>query len=265
MTPHRERRLRLYGHRGAAAERPENTIGSFARAIELGADALEMDVHQTADGQVVVSHDPSGKRTAGVNRLIRESTLTEVQSWDVGRGFVDDEGNRPFSDRGYRIPKLAEVLERFPKTTLNVDIKQIRPTIVEAVLALVRLHGAEQRVAIASFDTATVQAVRATGYRGATVLSRNEVMELLALPLALRHLRPVFGHAVQVPERFGPVDFSARWFVERCHALGLRIDYWTVNDPLQAQRLLARGADGLMTDDPAALRAVIERWRCSRT
>src|SRR6478609_1566660 len=71
----------VYAHRGAAAERPENTLPSFRRALELGADALETDVHLTADGEIVASHDEDGARMTGVARALRSTTLVEIQSW----------------------------------------------------------------------------------------------------------------------------------------------------------------------------------------
>ena len=127
MGRHRKHPLLLYGHRGASVERPENTLSSFRRALELGVDVLELDVHSTRDGKIVVSHDASGERMAGEVALIRESTFVEVQRWDAGFGFVDDRGGRPFVERGHRIPLLAEVLEAFPDARLNIDIKQAEP------------------------------------------------------------------------------------------------------------------------------------------
>lgn len=251
----------LYGHRGAPAERPENTLSSFERALELGVDVLELDVHQTLDGRVVVSHDGSGERMAGRPELIRECTYGEVQRWDVGYGFVDSSGARPFAGQGHRVPRLSEVLEAFPDVRLNIDLKQKAPPIVKPVLDLLEQHHALGRSCLASWHTATIRAVRARGFAGPTVLAREEVLALLALPTAVRRVWPVAGTTVQVPPRHGAIDFTARWFLNRCHALGLRVDYWTVNDPIEAQRLLALGADGLMTDDPGALRAVVRRWQ----
>src|SRR5687768_7474650 len=126
---------RLYAHRGAAAEEPENTLPSFRRALEHGADALEMDLHMTADGHVVVSHDPDGFRMAGVHAEIRRSMLTDVRRWDVGWGFVRD-GARPFAGRRYHMPTLEEVLVELPGVPLNIDVKQSRPDMVGRVVSL---------------------------------------------------------------------------------------------------------------------------------
>src|SRR5690242_3140965 len=96
-------RVTLYAHRGAAAEQPENTLPSFERALALGADALEMDVHATRDGVIVVSHDPDGARMTGVRRALAAATWDEVRTWDAGWGFAEAGGGpgRPFAGRGY--------------------------------------------------------------------------------------------------------------------------------------------------------------------
>ena len=232
--------VRLYAHRGAAAERPENTLPSFRRALELGADALEMDLHATSDGVVVVSHDPDGARLAGVAREIRQVALSELRTWDVGGGA--------------HIPTFTEVLEAFPDVVVNVDIKQREPDIVPAVLDVVRRMSAAERVIIASFYSDILRRVRALGYRGQTSLGREEVLAVRMLPLAaLRRIRGRLGDAVQIPVVAGPFRLASAEFIEKCHALGLRVDFWTINDVTQARALVALGADGIMTDDPARM------------
>jgi glycerophosphoryl diester phosphodiesterase len=250
-------RALLMGHRGAAAERPENTMVSFERAIELGVDVLETDAHLTADGHVVLAHDADGRRMTGVGWRIAASSLREVQRWDAGWGFVDARGERPFSCRGVRIPTLREVLDAFPGARLNIDVKQRAPSMVERLLAVLRGH--EQRVTIASFHDDVVREVRARGYPGSTALSAREVQALLVLRGPLRHLWPIRGSRVQVPPRVGPLDLGTRAFIDRCHALGLVVDYWVVNDRAQAAALLERGTDGVITDDPAKLRPLFAR------
>src|SRR5215831_10792514 len=164
-------RVTLYAHRGAAAEQPENTLPSFERALALGADALELDVHATRDGVIVVSHDPNGARMAGVHRSFCDASWDEVRGWDAGWGFRDPGGGggRPFAGRGYHMPTLEEVLRAFPGVPLNVDLKA---PVADAAVTLLRQLGAESRVCLASFQAATLRRVRALGYAGETSLGR---------------------------------------------------------------------------------------------
>jgi glycerophosphoryl diester phosphodiesterase len=234
---------------------------SFRRAVEIGVDVLETDVHMTADGVVVVSHDPDGRREAGVDKPIRDVTLAELRTWDAGRGFSDGTGRTPFACRGLRIPTLDELLEAFPEAYLNIDVKQREPSMVDTFLGVLRNHGATERVTLASFHTDVIRQIRER-FDGPTVLAQREVLVLVTAPLALLKRMGVAGEAVQIPVRAGPIDLASRAFISKCHALGLRVDYWTVNDPVVAEILLDRGADGMITDDPARLKPVFERADC---
>jgi glycerophosphoryl diester phosphodiesterase len=256
--------VRIYAHRGAAVELPENTMGAFVRALEHGADALEMDVHMTKDGHLVVSHDPTGKRMCGVDARIRDCRLDEVKSWDAGRNFTSDDGARPFAGEGFTIPTFDEVLSELGDIVINVDLKQTRPSILAAFIDRVRSHGAEERVIGASFALANTVGLRRAGYAGPTALARSEVVALLAAPRSLYARLPWRGDAAQLPPRVGPLDLSSPRLIAKCQALGMRVDYWTINDPAEARRLLDAGADGIMTDDPERLVPAIRRWRAER-
>lgn len=239
--------LRLYGHRGASAHLPENTLPAFERAIADGADALELDVHLTSDRHVVISHDPDGRRLAGEPDHIRLVTLERVRRWRLKAG--GDASSR------YHVPTLGEVLEAFPAVPMSIDLKPDDPRAVPELLEVLARHGAEEQVILASFSTRVVRRIRGLGYRGWTALTRPEVVALRFLPVPLAR-RLIAGQAAQVPVRSGPVRLDGRPFVARCRRLGLRVDYWVVNDPLQARALLDAGATGVMTDDPAAIAPV---------
>ena len=243
----------VHAHRGAPSERPENTLPSFERAMELGADALETDLHRTADGRIVLSHDPTLTRACGVPLVIRTSSFEDVRSCDAGHGFVAPDGSRPFAGRGICVPTLDELLDAFPDVPVNVDVKQRAPSMVADVLALLRRRGDEGRVLVASFSSATLRAVRAAGYPGMTCLGPDEALRVFAAPLPLLRALPPGGNAAQVPVALRRLRLDTPSFVARCRALSLRLDYWTINDPAEAERLVALGADGIMTDDPAAV------------
>jgi glycerophosphoryl diester phosphodiesterase len=243
---------RLYAHRGASAERPENTMPAFER--EVGVDALEMDVHLTRDDQLVVAHDDSCFRTTGAQATWTELDDADVARLDAGWGFVTPDGDRPFAGKSIRAPRFETVLDAFPDQHINVDIKGDRS--VAIMLELVRKHRAEERVTIASFQLRTLVEMRRKGYAGETALSMAEVATLAAMPgLAWRQL-PFTGTAAQVPTKAGPLHFDRPAFIAKCHSVGLRVDFWVIDALDEAKRLLDLGADGIMTNDPARLRPV---------
>jgi glycerophosphoryl diester phosphodiesterase len=242
-------RLRLYGHRGAPAHLPENTLEAFERALADGANSLEIDVHPTADGHFMVAHDPDGRRMAGVAEDINTSTLDKVKAWNVAVGHRRD-------DLGHHsVPTLAETFEAFPGVPMSIDLKPDEPEAVAPLMEVVARYGAEETTTLASFSTRVVRRMRKLGYPGRTTLSKSEVAVLRFLPrAAARHY--VSGNSAHIPVVHNGIRLDGRRFIARCRALGLRVDYWVVDDPGEARRLLDLGATGIMSDDPALIAPV---------
>lgn len=211
-------------------------MASFARALADGANALESDVHRTRDGHIVISHDPT---VQGVT--IRERTLAELRTIDLGGGE--------------RMPTLLEVLAAFRDVPVNIDLKQ--QGIARDVAALLVESGEAERVLLASFHMSELAAVRASAYPGPTGLAKDEVVRLVALPWPVLKVWRLRGARAQVPMRSGRVRFDTAAFVERCHALDVRVDYWTINDAADASALMSIGADGIMSDDPGRVRTAV--------
>ncbi|HMG52561.1 MAG TPA: glycerophosphodiester phosphodiesterase family protein [Kofleriaceae bacterium] len=243
---------RLYAHRGASAERPENTLPAFERAVEIGVDALEMDVHVTRDDHLVVVHDPTAARTTGAQVAWCDLDLAEARRLDAGWGFVAPDGTRPFAGKAIRVPSFEQVLDAFPAMRINVDLKGDRA--VALMLELVRRKRADDRVTLASFQLGTLLEIRRRRYAGETALSQSEVATLLGLPAVLWRQLPFTGTAAQVPLNAGRIRFDRATFIAKCHSIGLRVDFWTIDDRGEAARLLELGADGIITNDPSALR-----------
>lgn len=237
-------RLRLYAHRGASAKAPENTLSAFEIALSDGANALELDVHRTADGHFVIAHDPDGARTAGCDERIAEVSLNDIRRWTAD---------------GEAIPTLPEFLSAFPDTPVSIDLKPNDPTAVEPLLDVLSAHNGEDRVTVASFHDRLLWQARRLGWQGRTALTRGEVAALRFAPLALAR-RVIRGHAAQIPVQSGPIRLDRDDFLKRCRTLGIRADYWVVNDPGEARKLLAAGATGLMSDDPALLAPVFREF-----
>ena len=245
---------RLYAHRGASAERPENTMPAFELAVEQGVDVLELDVQLTRDGQLIVMHDDTGTRTTGARVAWGDLDVADVRRLDAGWGFIAPDGTRPFAGQGIGVPLFEDVLLAFPELRLNVDIKGERATGV--MLELLRKHAAEERVTLASFSLGTMLDVRRRGFRGETTLAPTEVASLLAMPAVLWRQLPRTGTAAQVPVSQGRIRFDRATFIAKCHAIGLRVDFWVIDDVTEAARLLELGADGIMTNAPAVIRPV---------
>lgn len=246
------RDFRIYGHRGAPKEHPENTLGGFAAALNAGCNALELDVHLSRDGYVVVAHDDSGARMAKTEATIQRTSWNEVSRWNVAEGFAGA-GTNEGTETTAHPPLLEDVLDAFPNTPISVDLKDETPALSLAVLRVLSraAPAARDNVSLTSFHQRAFRRLHEEGYRGPLGMGPVDVVRLWSLPTAL--LGNLRGRAVQVPmSQYGIVFASAR-FIEKAHALGCRVDFWVVNDAETARALFTLGADGIVTDDARPL------------
>ncbi|HYC01120.1 MAG TPA: glycerophosphodiester phosphodiesterase [Candidatus Limnocylindrales bacterium] len=253
-------RPRLFAHRGSSGTMPENTLESFIAAIEAGADRIELDVHATSDGAIVVLHDESLARTTNGTSLIRETTLAQVKQLDAGHNFTIDGVTFPFRGKGITVPTLEEVLEALPQVPVNIEIKQVKPHIEESVLDVLDRNDARERVMLAAVDQRILERVRALAPDVATSFSALEVASFVSLlqSEALENYDPP-GLALQVPTSYEGTEIVSPGFVDGAHELDLEVHVWTVNEESEMERLLDMGVDGLMSDYPARARQVLVR------
>jgi glycerophosphoryl diester phosphodiesterase len=252
---------RLFGHRGAAGVAPENTLVSFNRALADGADVLELDVHATSDGEIVVLHDPTLERTTDGGGPVAAQGWSEVARLDAGFHFSPDGGRTfPFRGRGIGVPRLADLLRECPRVPLNIEIKQLEPSLVDAVVALVR--GAGARVMLAAELDPIMQQIRTAAPEIPTSLAAGEVAAFIAaLQSGAPPGLPDGAVALQIPPRFGNVTLVDATTLAAAHALGAEVHVWTINDPQEMGRLLDLGCDGIMSDFPERARAAITAAR----
>lgn len=252
---------RVFGHRGAAGVAPENTLASFRRARADGADVFELDVHGTADGEIVVLHDPTLERTTDGAGAVSGLRFAEVAALDAGFHFTPDGGRtHPFRGSGVRVPRLAELVREFPDVPLNIEIKQETPSIVDAVVALLR--AARTTVVLAAEQDVIMTAIRRAAPDIATSLAAGEVATFMgALQQGVAPTLPAGAVALQIPPRFWGVELVTRETVAAAHALGAEVHVWTINDTAEMRRLLALGCDGIISDLPADARAVVDAER----
>jgi glycerophosphoryl diester phosphodiesterase len=253
-------RPRLFAHRGASGVAPENTIEAFAEGLAAGADRLELDVHQSSDGHVVVFHDHDLARTTNAAGPVSSRTLAELKALDAGHHFQDERGRHPFRGKGIRIPTLDEVLEEFPDVALNVEIKADDGETIEAFFDVLDRHRARERVLAAAFDDPIIKRIRMVAPETVTSLSAEEVLEFFGCCMnGSFDLYEPPGKALQVPPSHEGIEVVSPAFLEAAHALDMEVHVWTINDEAEMERLLELGVDGLMSDYPARARAVFER------
>ena len=251
---------RLFAHRGASGEAPENTLAAFRRAVDVGVPYAELDVQETRDGQVVVIHDETLERTTNGKGIVQEYTLAELQQFDASYWFSTDSQQFPLRATGIHIPTLAEVLREFPELRFTVEIKQTEPPIEERVIAVVRDCGRAEDVILASEHDRVISRVRALAPDIATSFATGDVVDFIQRVSTgqLAEYRPA-GLALQIPPEFHGVPLVTAETVTAAHALGLEIHVWTINEPQEMERLLDLGVDGIMSDFPGRLREIVRR------
>lgn len=250
----------FFAHRGGSLLRPENTMVAFEHGMSFGADALELDIQQTRDGELVVIHDPTLDRTTSGSGPVASFSLDEVRAFDAGYHFTLDGGATfPYRGQGITVLTLRQVFERFPDTRINIDLKESTPDREARLWALIQEFAAEDRICAGCFThAALVRFRRLTGGRVATSASPREVRSFVlgAVSHMTSWLRPAYD-ALQVPDTYGSVRIVSRTTVETAHRLGIDIHVWTVDVRNHMEALLALGVDGLMTDRPDILAAVL--------
>ncbi len=275
MNPWLDRKVLDYAHQGGAREAPSSTLLAMRQAVAAGADALELDVHVTADRQLVVCHDATVDRTTNATGKIASMTLAELQAldnaywWVPGEVVATDRADAEYVYRGrapvdpsLRIASLREVLEEFPAIFLNLDIKQTAPVVepYEADLAgLLREYGRSDDVIVASFLDGATEAfskcapefhtsfgILATAAFWRAVHTRED-------PPATRHV------ALQVPVEHLGIRLVDERFVDTAHQLGIAVHVWTIDEVDQMDWLIGLGVDGIMTDRPTVLEEVLDK------
>jgi glycerophosphoryl diester phosphodiesterase len=247
----------FFAHRGGSLLAPENTLPAFERGVALGADALELDIQTTREGEIVVIHDPTVDRTTDGRGPVSGHVLDEIRRLDAGYRFTPDGGRTfPYRGQGVTIPTLREVLVRFPDRRVNVDLKQSTSPREQRLWELIQELNAEDRVLVASGDlhAPIVRFRRLTGGRVATSASAPEVRRFVIASAmrTARWLRPAYD-ALQVPETYRGIRVVSPRTIAAAHRLGLEVHVWTVDARADMERLLDMGVDGLMTDRPDIL------------
>ncbi len=253
----------VIAHRGGALLWPENTIVAFRGAVELGADMLEMDIFQTADGVPVVLHDTTVDRTTDGTGHVNSFTLEELKRLDAGYRFspVDSDAH-PYRGEGLTIPTLREVFEAFPGEHMVVEVKENDAALADAVVALVREFNRADRTLLASFHHDMLVHFRSVAPEAATHGSERELIPFLVKSwLLLGGTSSPAYEAVFVPQRTGPIPVTTRRFISAARRRNLFVAAWTINDPDDMRGLVDRGINGLITDRPDLALEIVRAGR----
>lgn len=235
----------IFGHRGARAYAPMNTIPSFELALAQGADGVELDVRLSRDGEMIIMHDDRVDATTNGEGFVHDLTLAEIQALDAGSWFSN-------SYKGARVPTLDEVFETIGRRTrINVEIKSENAdeTGIEAKVAdAIRRHNLAPSIIISSFNPLTLGRFRA-------VMPEVPIGFLYApeSPPFLFDLMAELPHEARNPY-FEQIDAELMAWAKR---EGYRVNTWTVNDPAKAVELTALGVDCIITDNPDTILAAV--------
>ena len=231
--------MQLIAHRGASAHAPENTLAAFRLALDMGAKALELDVHLTKDRELAVIHDETYKRTARRAARVRDLTYDEAARLDVGAWF--DGGG--FA--GERLPRLPEVLELAQgRAEVNVELKagsKLYPGIEEELVDLLQRRKAWAWAPVSSFDHAALYAVRSLDSR----LRLGYLLGLTRLTTAWREMAELKAESLNLSLR----QVTPK-VVREAHRRGLKVLVYTVNAQKDADRLARLGVDGIFSNRP---------------
>lgn len=255
----------ILGHRGAAGDAPENTLLSFRTGLDRGADILESDLHLTRDGIPVLIHDPDVDRTTDAQGAVGDLALAELQSLDAGYRFgqAHPDGRR-FRGKDLRIPTLEEAFAGFPGARFNLELKGGGETLASEVVRLVREFDREGITLLTAGQDAQMAQLRAAVDDAKSAVAIGACTADVAgyARAALAGSRPPPGPmALQVPARFGSTRLVTPEFVAFAHAHDVPVHVWTIDEEPEMEELLDLGVDGLVTDYPGRMKAVLERRR----
>lgn len=231
----------IFAHRGVSSQCPENTLAAFRKAIEIGADGIELDVHRSKDGQLVVCHDETVDRTTDGKGIIQEMTVQELSQLDAGGWFGP-------SFKGERIPLLEQVLKLLQPTSLwlNIELKTdyyFYPGIEEQTYALIHAYGMEDRVILSSFNHYTV-------LRFQRIAPRIRTGILYSCHLYEPHK---YASELGVGALHPPMHLAPPEIISVAHAAGLKVHGWFSRerfDPAKARDYLDSHVDILITNYP---------------
>ncbi len=257
--PLQEKPMTVIAHQGGKNLLPENTLPAFENALRVGADALEMDVHLTKDGHLVVIHDDTVDRTTNGSGSVAEFSLRELKELDAAYRWQEGD-NFPYRGQGIRIPTLTEILEQFPDTIKIIEMKPDDPNIAAALGTMLREWEQDELVIVGSFHIDILKRFRRNYPEFMTSAGLNEVARFFVMNhLGFSGSYPFHFGFFQVPVQYGPLKVVTSSFIKNAQRNNIIVQAWTINDPDEMRELLNMGINGIITDDPETLKMISEQ------
>lgn len=249
----------VMAHQGGDGEFPSNTLFALQQATALGVDVLEVDVHSSADGVIVVIHDATIDRTTDGSGRVNDLTFAELQTFDAGYNWPTlaghpllDTGDFPYRGDGLTIPSLEDVFIEFPDMPISVEIKQETPSIAQPLCDLIREYNRESLTIVPSFRAEAMYEFREVCPEVASAAVEPEVIQFFALSyVGLGSAWQPTTETFMIPEYQGDLQVISQRFVDQSHGRNVAIYPWTINSADQIQRMIDYGVDGIITDYPS--------------
>ena len=247
-------RIKIWAHRGAIEYAPENTLEAFEKAIRLGADGIELDIHLTKDREIVVIHDERLERTSNGRGFVKDYTLEQLRELDFSRGTAFG------GERRFVIPTLREVFDLVRPTglTVNIELKTnlFRYRGIERrTLELARECGMSERVCYSSFNRLSVEKIHLLdpGARvGFLYADAFTLMPVFARNLGVNALHPAFYNLL-LPD-----------YMKNCRENGIEVNAWTIDTEEQMRICCRAGVNAMITNYPDKARKVLEEMVMSK-
>lgn len=237
---------------------PGNTLLYLRKMVELGVDALEIDVNLTADGHLVLAHDAHLERTSDGCGAIGDKTLAQLRQLNMAYNWSPDGETRPYRDNPLSIATIDEVFADLPGTPLIIELKNSSVRAARALCESIRRGRAQSRVIVSSFHQGVINEFRRLCPEAATGAATFDGLRFFAAQLlgAEKRLRPGY-RTMQLPMHYYGIPVFSRRFIRAAHKLSLHLSVWTVNEPADMRRYIDLGVDGIVTDRPDILLSLL--------
>ena len=252
----------VFAHQGGENLWPSNTLYAFEHSAQLGVDVLDSDMHMTSDGVLVLMHDQTVDRTTNGSGAIRDLTLAQIKQLDAGYYFSEDNGQTfPYRGQGLTVPTLEDLFQTFPDKRFGIEIKQTDPQpTAKRFCSLIRQYHLEERVLVSSFSQENMDAFRRVCPEVSTSATEGEVLRFyIIFRLGLIDTLTPNYSSLQVPEKSSGITLLTSELVKAAHRRGLAVQPWTINETADLQRILALQVDGINTDNPDRLLALLKQ------